>query len=1722
MNNIVADKYEILEVLGQGAMSTVYKAVDKETENIFAVKELTLNTDEESEKEAILRFRREAQVVSQLYHPNIQKIHEIFQQKDKFYLVLEYFNGIDLKNSYEYFTLQEKIEIISYCAAALIHIHEKGIVHRDIKPANILVKKTNENIQVKLIDFGLAYLQNFQDVFEEGTIVGSLAYIAPEQTGLLRRAIDNRSDLYSLGATFYELLTGKAPFADIELSKIIHKHLASKPTNPSELNHIIPPIIDEIVLKLLSKEPDERYQSAKGLKADLDYFLLSPEKESFAIALKDRKEKLNFQIKAVGRETELSLLAEYYNSCNKLLPQMIFVTGEQGVGKTKLFEEFFEQNSGDENTLFFTYSCSIQMKNVPFAPFTNFIRNYFRYGLKNEQLPKIEEILGRGLNIISKTFPILKKYFSLNQEIENGFKKLNLFRALTYFFIQMGNFGKRIVFFIDELDNADKDTIELINYLALNLEETRFMFIITLSDDELYKNYMKNILSESKITHLIYLNTLGKEALYNFINRVFSFESVYKEEFYDFIYKHSIGNPSHIFEILKALYEHRVIYNDDYSWKIDYEELREFNFEIDLSKLSFKKLSYFNKEERAILSNASILGTDFSTMELNELVFRQTGKNDLNKIVTVIDKARNYHLLEKDFNATQSYYSFKNNKIYKIIYKNIDKKYKEKLHFYCAEMYEQKFKNKIQDNVYKIAYHYNRSCKKEKQFYYNKIAYKDAISNQSLNEAVYYMELVIKYYIENNVYELETVELINDFSKYLILAGRISHAIEYLKYALKILEQKDIEKDSINIYLRIGNAYYYLNDTNNAFDYFNKAIVIAEKYSLDIKDGVPYLLLGSAFLFTYQLMEAEINFTKAIEYFDENDYENNLPAYGLRSWTYIFLGEFDKVRNDIQIIESNIHFIENELTVTQLLNYMSYYYLYTGEDLDLGLKYSLTAHEFAVKNGNVMYQFATHISRMVAYLFKNEYEKALEAGQKCIKISNDKKIFIGIRNAYATVALTHIYNKNFVKADEIAEENLKKKHVINNDKYSAIIFYIVKALYFYYINENEQALEFINKADEIFKLSEIKLLKPLVYSVISFIYVNSGFKKQSDEILHELNVFMENNEYFDFYLSRIELMLNIVQEERDKRIKLNSIKDTNIITTSSTFIKEKLQLDNIIKTSQKISSILDIDELLNVIVDKTLEVTGAERAALLLANKETGQLEYKITRAPSIKGDSEKGFIVPNSVIQEVEAKKKGVVISVSDEKIQKQEISTIILEHGIKSIICAPLIYEDKLIGIIYLDSKLLKFLFSHEDLKLLNVFASQAAISLVNAEKNAIIKKQFSDSIQIIYSLIANNTSRVHENTQTVRNMSVMLAKKIGLNYSEVEKIRVAAILRDVGIISLMDKLLYSPKAITDEEKEIVHKHPQKSVEIINHIQGIEDIKEIILQHEERFDGSGYPNGIKSNEILIGARIIGLIDDFVLMLRSRKFQTKDKNEKIINELESKKGTLYDPEITHAFIELIKEFNLIYIVKEQDIEEIRNANVTEWHIPSNVNFEPIIVQKIMDELTSRLDIAPELAFSIDFSLCEVIRNAIIHGNKYIENKKVSIKVKILDMDVFAKKLTITVTDQGEGMDIEEHQRFADSRNKLFSVINKLKNYKVNNENLVNDPELEGIIRDLSLFKLDYYTDFNTFRQLEGSDVSGGVGLLQVKNTFDSVEFNNIIKGNKICGLSVVMEKFIE
>ena len=297
-------RYEIKGVLGKGAMGLVYDGRDPQLDRRVAIKTIiTKNLDEATAKHYTMRFKKEVRAVAKVNHPNIVQVYDFGSEGDLAFIVMEYIQGRELKDSLdkkERFDLRNMFQMMAQLLGALESAHGAGVIHRDIKPANVMLDAKGN---VKLADFGVARMDDPDAAGEKtrvGAIIGTPAYMSPEQTQ--GQPIDHRTDIFSAGILFYQILTGSKPFDGTGFA-LAKKIIQDDPVWPSTLLEV-PPTFDRVVAKALAKEPDQRYQSARKFADDLKKIAAGKEPEAPPIPVKAAPAAASPTASTAGLEAE--------------------------------------------------------------------------------------------------------------------------------------------------------------------------------------------------------------------------------------------------------------------------------------------------------------------------------------------------------------------------------------------------------------------------------------------------------------------------------------------------------------------------------------------------------------------------------------------------------------------------------------------------------------------------------------------------------------------------------------------------------------------------------------------------------------------------------------------------------------------------------------------------------------------------------------------------------------------------------------------------------------------------------------------------------------------------------------------------------------------------------------------------------------------------------------------------------------------------------------------------------------------------------------------------------------------------------------------------------------------------------------------------------------------------------------------------------------------------
>ncbi|WP_257235841.1 ATP-binding protein [Nostoc sp. 'Peltigera malacea cyanobiont' DB3992] len=468
--------YKVSEELYNGSRTIVYRGY-RETDSLPIVIKLLKNPHPTFSE--LLSFRNQYTIAKNLNSPLIVQTYKLEPYQNGYALVMEDFGGISLKQwgiKGRGKSLQEFLEIaIALCNILDILYHER-IIHKDIKPSNILINP--ETKQVKLIDFSIASLlpRETQTLVNPNILEGTLAYISPEQTGRMNRGIDYRTDFYSLGVTFYELLTGELPFASNEPMELVHCHIAKLP--PLLRNREdIPQVLCNIVMKLMAKNAEERYQSALGLKFDLENCLhqlqVDGEIQSFEIARRDVCDRFIIPDKLYGRETEILTLLQAFERVSLGATEMMLVAGFSGIGKTAVVNEVHKPIVRQRG-YFIKGKYDQFQRNIPFSAFVQAFRDLMGQLLTEsdaqiqEWKSKILDAVGEKGQVIIEVIPELSRIIGEQPPAIklSGNAAQNRFNLLFQKFTEVFTSAEHpLVMFLDDLQWVDSASLKLMQLL---------------------------------------------------------------------------------------------------------------------------------------------------------------------------------------------------------------------------------------------------------------------------------------------------------------------------------------------------------------------------------------------------------------------------------------------------------------------------------------------------------------------------------------------------------------------------------------------------------------------------------------------------------------------------------------------------------------------------------------------------------------------------------------------------------------------------------------------------------------------------------------------------------------------------------------------------------------------------------------------------------------------------------------------------------------------------------------------------------------------------------------------------------------------------------------------------------------------------------------------------------------------------------------------------------
>ena len=1343
--------YEVHELIGEGETGSVYKGIERDSGRPVAIKRIHERID--SASEVFLRFRRDADLLARFKHPNIARFIEFVEREEYLHIVTELVQGTDLRTRIGagqpqvdagtgfMVPLDTEIRLMAQVARALDYAHTYGVLHRGIKPSNILVSDAEEPDSVRAVDFATAHFNDYSRILST-TADGngqSLAYMAPEQSGILRRTIDTRSDLYSLGIVFYELLTGIKPFRANDPGELMHQHIARIPDAPDQLVERIPPVVSRIILRLMNKDPDERYQSAYGVAEDLETYLqadVERKQTSFlTLGKKDRLKNLSYRTQLVGRRRERKRLRRHLHELWSGRGYITALAGKSGIGKTRLLSELPRYASGV--TTFIVETAGSQRATTrPYYPFLDAAERLLQLidrmpeAARNETRNRIARSLGTDGRILSGNIPGMAAVFGHDDETADaGGETERFFNALKDFFLTIATPDHPLVLSFDDAQLWDRDSVTFLDFLRQFMADKSLYIALTLREDAggaavPLMDTLRNAAGDG-IGEILALGPLERDEVHQLVTEIFGTLEHGLRALSNRLYESSEGNPLLVIENIKTLVDRDIVSATAEGWSIDTSALEQFSFSSSIQEKLATRLERISKDTIEILRVAAVTGKEFTLQLLFAVLEKRETGVSREQLLRQLEEATEGLLLEQRISDRGDVvYSFVHDSVLVTLTENLEPSQLRSLHRQAAEAIEHEYH--ASDQVYRLAYHYVQAGSNRRGYLYSRKAAREALENHSYRLAVQFLEQALTI-LERSGKETATImhtriELALEIANLNFQLGVYGKAIDLLTSVIPLTVETEDTANRARILYLLAKNHFFSGDQATAMKYYYEVIPLAERLELPELLAIPYCAIGRAQVFLGYFTEAIDYLDRGLEILPESEVLEQIYSLGVLAQGYAYIGNAAKARDTLSALHQRYGDTTNEVFQLYIQFYSASVESLVGNPLK-AVSAGEQSLELARDHKNIALELFSHYVIGLGRNALGNTGEAIEEISTALRIAGEYGVSLGMLTLCYTLAEIYAAVGNRDAALETLEKGRLHGEMYNANmaaQWEKRVRAIADTPF-----ENpdyDSALAHIDKAITIthdlgdgyeFVLAQNRVIKGLILSA-------SGRSEEGDSLYAEAveeirslgaEIQVENAQHLRRMFSEPRASTEEVTEaEREP-----AVPETSSESASS----YRRQLSYLLKLSEQLSRIVDMDELLSRIMSLAMEVSGAERGALFLfedqrqGDRATSTLEMKTGH--SVEGEqNEAEFVYSRTIVEQTVSMKEGQRIA--DAETERAQDDAVI-EAGLKSIVTAPVMLSGRVIGAIYLDNRQVKGLFTEESFELLKAFAVEAAISIENA---------------------------------------------------------------------------------------------------------------------------------------------------------------------------------------------------------------------------------------------------------------------------------------------------------------------------------------------------------------------------------------------------------------------
>ncbi|MEP0855616.1 AAA family ATPase [Trichocoleus sp. DQ-U1] len=702
---------KVLAQIYESANSLVYRGIREQDNQPLILKVLKEDYPTPAE---LVRYQQEYEITRSFELRGVVKAHELQRHNNTLVMLLEDFGGESLERLLQkrQFTLLEFLQIAIQIAESLGRIHQSNIIHKDINPSNIVFN--SQTGELKIIDFGLSTVLSRENTAlkSPNVLEGTLAYISPEQTGRMNRAIDYRTDFYSLGVTFYKILANQLPFDATDAMELVHCHIARQPVPPHRVNPEIPLVVSEIVMKLMAKTAEERYQSALGIRDDLALCLMQLESgdkiEDFVLGEQDISDKFQIPQKLYGRSSQIETLLAAFEQITHGTSQLMLVAGYSGIGKSVLVQEIYKPIT-ERRGYYISGKFDQFQRNIPYSAIVSAFRELVRQLLTetSEQLQvwrdKLLSALGANGQIIIDVIPeielIIGKQPAVLElaatEFQNRFNLV--FQNFIHVFCQQEH---PLVIFLDDLQWADSATLKLMQLMMTDVDTSYLLVIGAYRDNEVSAAHpLKITLSEIQkagaTVNSILLSPLDLSCVNQLIADTLKCDAERAKPLAELVLAKTQGNPFFLKEFLQSLYTENLLDFDflSGSWQWNLEQIQARGITDNVVELMTQKIQKLPEVTQEVLKTAACIGNQFDLKTLSivgEKPQKETAKELWSAVREglIVPVGDDYKFLQTDRNLDEFKvaYRFVHDRIQQAAYSLIPSHRKQAYHLQIGQL----------------------------------------------------------------------------------------------------------------------------------------------------------------------------------------------------------------------------------------------------------------------------------------------------------------------------------------------------------------------------------------------------------------------------------------------------------------------------------------------------------------------------------------------------------------------------------------------------------------------------------------------------------------------------------------------------------------------------------------------------------------------------------------------------------------------------------------------------------------------------------------------------------------------------------------------------------------------------------------------------------------------------------------------------------------------------